>query len=84
MSVPTAETLLALAAVDFGGKSMWEFHSAHSRSRNLPSDNEKPPWEAGAVAHCGSKDTDRGDPRKILILLIFVCFIFLSGIFCYF
>lgn len=50
---------------------MWEFHSAHSRSRNLPSDNEKPPWEAGAVAHCGSKDADRGGPRKILLIFVF-------------
>lgn len=52
-----------------------EFHSAHSRSRNLPSDNEKPPWEAGAVAHCGD-GTDRGGPREDINIINFCVFHF--------
>lgn len=53
------------------GHSLSWPHSAHGRSRNLPSDIEKPPQEAGAVAHCGSKDTDRRPQEDANI--IFVC-----------
>ena len=52
------------------GHSLSWPHSAHGRSRNLSSDIEKPPREAGAVAHCGRTLT--GGLRKILTLFLCV------------
>ena len=84
MSVPTIETDLAFTALEFEGTYMWE--SSQVRVWAGPTVPTAGPetylevlevlmgrWGL-AVAHWGSKDTDRGGPRKIfLILLFFFC-----------
>ena len=52
-------------------------HSAHSRYKDLPRGIVGPlgRWRM-AVAHCGSKDTDIGGPRKTFLLLLFLCCLF--------
>ena len=83
MSVPTNEMGLAFATVDFGtitcgswARSESELaHSAHSRSRDLLEVLEGFLWRQGlALAHCGSKDTDRRRPQEnIFITIILFC-----------
>lgn len=85
MSVPTSESSLVLAAVDFGSKYMWKMdqpghslswpQSAHSGSRDPPPGIGWPPGEV--LGCCGSRDTDRGGLRIVFLLLcfFFVCFV---------
>ena len=75
---------LALAAVEFGGKYIQELGQVIVwAGPAVPKAGPKTYLEVLegllerkglAVAHCGSKDTDRGDPRKIFLLpLFYIC-----------
>ena len=80
-SVPTTEMGLALAAVHFGGKNTRELGQVRVWAGPTgPTAGPETCLEVLeglrgrrglVVAHCGSKDTDRGGPRKIFLLLWF-------------
>ena len=88
-SVPTTDTSPNFAAVDFGRKYWHEL--GHVRVWAAPTVPTEDPqiylevfegllrrWGL-AVAHCGNKETDRGGPRKIFLLLLFLfCFVLFS------
>ena len=89
MSVPTSETSLAFTAVDFGGKYMQELGQVRVwAGPTVPTEGLDTCLEVLegllgrqglALAHCGSKETDRGVHRKIFLLLLFLfCFILFS------
>ena len=86
MSAPITETGLALVAVDFGGKYTQELGQVRvwagpivptagpeTYLEVLEGLLERQGW---AVAHCGGKDTDSRDPRKIFLLLLFFISLF--------
>ena len=82
------ETGLALAAVDFGGKYTRELGQARVwAATTVPAEVRGTYLEVLegllgnwglAVPHCGSKDTNRGGTRKILLLYFFCLFHFVQ------
>ena len=89
MSVSTFETSLAFEALDSGDKYTQDLGQVRvCAGSTVPTAGPETYLEVLegllrrrglALGHCGSKDTDRGGPRRIfLVLTLFFCFVLLS------